>query len=878
MSPRSLQRFRIAGSGSVWFPRTAAWKGVWAGGAEGGRPQRTKLSRYRIAGAALVAAAACVAAASAQSRLVNMIPQARSGETNQDAEPTLAIDPRSTSRMAGSAFTWDNLTGSPMSTAAAPVYVSTDRGARWTLAFTVPSRVGAPFPTGDITLSFGSTPSGAPLHPTSWLYAGILSSAAAGRPMTVLRTPDYLDTGTLMTTLDTHAGNVDQPHTQAQSAAGQDRLYVGFNNGFGCLAPNGRSATLDVSQNASGAAAFTLDVIESRNTACQDGFAQVPAPHPDGTVYAAFLHDWNGSPRLVVVRDDAFGTGGFTALLDPGDSKPGRFVTAVLTLPAGTMGQNRLGASNVSIAVDPRSSDRVYVAYGDSNGLNSESIHVRRSIDRGQTWSADLLTVAGAMNPEVAINSAGVVGVLYQRVVANRWKAQFTRTTNADATAFDAPGLLLANTDATAPGGTFSPYIGDYASLIAAGTDFFGMFSASNFPDPANFLPGVVFQRYVDWTAHKLYADAAHTTEVAPSIDPYFFEVDAGPQIQVPGGLQLGDVCVGKAGAGTLNVCNTGQTDLVVSGIASSSPSVAVTTPSSGFPVTISHDFCFPFQVALTPAAAGPQAATLTISSNDSKAPSTVVQVAGTGGRPDIRVTGSTDFGVASAWTPAEKTVAVCNTGGCNLSVTAAAVGCADFTLINDPFPAKVSPGSCLALTVGFTPHQPGFKSCSLTVASDDPDAPLVSRTLTARTPPLFSLHAGLVDPHGALHAIAKQGSTVNLDFVYPFQPKWAWDVRLGASRFDGRAGQPDTSLANLSANARFTATGAPVHLFLNGGLGLYHFNPGTFEGGGNLGIGLNVPAGPRFAVEATYNHHWAFTASPTLAFSQVQLGFLVSF
>jgi len=837
--------------------------------------------RRRVAGATLATALCCAAAASAQTRLVNMIPQNRSGETNQDAEPTLAIDPNRFDRMVGSAFTWDNLSGSPMTTATAPIYVSTDRGATWTLALTVPSRIGAPFPTGDITESFGSTLSGAPLHQTSWLYTGILSSTASPRPMVVLRTPDFLDVGTLMTVLETRPGKVDQPHTQALSATGQDRLWVGFNNGFGCLAPSGRSATLDVSQNAAGAPAFALDVIESRNTPCQDGFAQVPAAHPDGTVYAAFLHDWSGSPRLVVVRDDAWGTGSppFAALVDPGDSKPGRFVTPVLTLPSGAMGQNRLGASNVSIAVDPRSSDRVYVAYGDANGFNSESIHVRRSIDRGQTWSADLLAVKSAMNPELAINSAGVVGVLYQRVVSNRWKAQLTRTTDPDATVFDAPGLLLASTDATTPFSAYDPYIGDYASLVAAGTDFFGIFSASNYPDAANFLPGVVFQRYVDWGTHKLYADAAHTTEIAPSIDPYFFEVDAGPRIQVPGGISFGDTCPGATSLGTLDVCNTGQLDLIVSAITSSSASVAVTVPSSGFPVTISHDFCFPFQVALAPAAAGPVTATLTISSNDSKTPDTKVQVSGAVGQPDIRVTGSTAFGVASAWTPAEKTVAVCNTGKCDLSVASASVGCADFTLINDPFPAKVSHDSCLDLVVRFTPRRPGRKSCSLTIASDDPSTPLVSRTLTARTPPWFSVHAGLVDPHGALHGIAKQGSTFNLDFVYPFRPRWAWHVRLGSSRFDRRAGQPDTSLSTLSANAKFTITpGAPVHLFVNGGLGLYHFNPGDFAGGGNLGIGLNVPAGRRFAVEATYNYHWAFTASPVLQFGQAQLGFLVSF
>jgi hypothetical protein len=831
--------------------------------------------------AALVAMTFCAASASAQNRLVNMIPQNRSAETNQDSEPTLAIDPNDADRMAGSAFTYDNLTGNPMTTATAPIYVSIDRGATWTLALTVPSRVGAPFPTADITMSFSSTLSGAPSHQTSWLYAGILRATAGGTPMTVLRAQDFLDTGTLMTALDTRSGNVDQPHTRAQTATGQDKLYVGFNNGFGCVAPNGRSSTLDVSQSAAaGAPAFALDVIEARNTPCQDGFAQVPAPHPDGTVYAAFIHDWSGSPRLVVVRDDAFGTGSppFSALVDPSDSKAGRFVTPILTLESGVMGQNRLGASNVSIAVDPRNSDRVYVAFGDSNGANSESIHVRRSINRGKDWSGDLLTVNSAMNPEIAINSVGTVGVLYQRFAANRWEAHLARTTDQDSTVFDNPGILLASTDATTPIASFSPYFGDYASLVAAGSNFYGIFSASNYPDAANFLPGVVFQRYVDWGTHKLYADAAHTTEVAPSIDPYFFEVDSGPQLQVPGGIQLGDTCVGASSSGTLNVCNTGTSDLIVSAITSSDLSVAVTTPSSGYPVTISHDFCFPFQVVFTPAAAGPEAATLTISSNDSKNPTTV-KVSAKAGQPDIRVTGSTAFGVTSNWTPAEKTVTVCNIGGCNLSVTSASTSCADFTLVDNPFPATLSPGSCLNLVVRFTPQLPGHYVCDLKVASDDPHTPMVVRTLSATTPPLFSLHAGWVDAHGAFHLVAKSGSTLNLDFVYPFTPHWAWDVRLGYSRFDGRAGNPDTGVVTLSADAKFTVNpAAPVRFFLDGGLGMYQFSPGDFDGGGNIGLGLDVPLGHRFVLEPAYNFHSAFTTTPKLNFSQVQLGLLVSF
>jgi hypothetical protein len=264
---------------------------------------------FRTATALALVVAFFVLPALAADRLVNMIPNSWSGDTNQDAEPTITIDPNNFSRMAGSAFTWDNVTGSPMVTAAAPIYVSTDGGNTWTLSFIVPSQIGSSFPTGDITLSFSSTLSGAKAHTTSWLYGGILG--AGSYPMKVLRAQDPFS-ATVMTTLDTHTGNVDQPHTTSRTAGGgKDKLYVGFNNGWGCGAPNGRTSTLDVSQDAAaGTPTLALDLIEARNTACQDGYAQVPAAHSDGTVYAAFLHDWTGTMRLVVVRDDNWGSGG----------------------------------------------------------------------------------------------------------------------------------------------------------------------------------------------------------------------------------------------------------------------------------------------------------------------------------------------------------------------------------------------------------------------------------------------------------------------------------------------------------------------------------------------------------------------------------------
>src|SRR5687768_11747958 len=94
------------------------------------------------------------AAAAAQVTVVNMVPQSRSGETNQDAETSIGVNPQSPNQIVGSAFTWDNLNMGAMVGANAPIYVSTDGGATWSLVLNVPSSMGGAFPTGDINFHF----------------------------------------------------------------------------------------------------------------------------------------------------------------------------------------------------------------------------------------------------------------------------------------------------------------------------------------------------------------------------------------------------------------------------------------------------------------------------------------------------------------------------------------------------------------------------------------------------------------------------------------------------------------------------------------------------------------------------------------------------
>lgn len=819
--------------------------------------------------------------AGAQIQVVDMIPSAMSDETRINGEPYVTVNPANSQLIAATAFM-----ATPAGSPNGPLFVSTDGGATWVARNIIPSSPGSFFNTGDITIRFNSAGTA--------LYGGILRAGTFGF-LDVIGTTDMTLT-TPMTVLNAPRPT-DQPYIYSLTVigsadAGKDRVWVGNNEGFASPA----SATVDQSLDAGIATpAFTQIRIDADTPVARDNYQVRTVAHADGHAYAAFYRRMGAlsdgyNADVVVVRDNDWGksTPPFQSLVDSVTLVAGQNVIAGTPVSdtfgsSATLG-NEWWGGDLYLTVDPRNSAHVYISYSDSQAGAQRTLHLRRSTDFGQTWAADILTTPSAKNAAIAINSEGTIGYLFQKLTGTaptqRWQTHLRRSANG--TVWD--DVVLADFPAEGPAAPVgSRIVGDYLNMVAVGKNFYGVFSSYNDLVNANFPSGVTFLRNKTSEGDPMprFLGIDGFTTVAPSIDPFFFSVKAAePQIQVPGNIEFSNTCGGTTSMSTLNVCNTGKIDLIVGSIISSNPSFSVTTPTSGNPVTISPDFCFPYQVLFTSATTGSQTANLTIPSNDSKTPNTIVTVTGIGTEPDVRITGSPDFRVVSAWRTGEKTLSVCNTGGCDLSVTSASLGCTDFSLIQNPFPAAVSHDSCLDLVVRFTPAQPGFKVCNLTVATNDPDSPMVSRNLTARTPPSFSLHAGLVTPHGALHNTAKQGSTFNLDFVDPFRPRWAWDVRFGWSRFDGKSGQPDTTLQNLSADIKFTVNPASaVHIFLNAGFGLYHFNPGIFKAGGNLGLGLNIPLNRRFALEGTYNFHSTFFGSPpNMRFSQIQMGLMISF
>jgi hypothetical protein len=448
-------------------------------------------------------------------RVVNMIPASLSGEASQDAEPFLAVLSGNSAIMAASAFT-PNPAG-PSSTTA-PIFVTQDSGRTWALRATVPSDV----TTADITEAFDGGGGD--------LYAGILS-LSGDLVLDELKTGDVFS----LTPMSVQASrsNVDQPFVRATSVGTADRVYIGMND---FDAPAGRTATVDVSQN--GGTNFTSVRLETRSTADQDGPSIRPSVAADRTVYAAYFgwrsFDGNvATSDVVVVRDDsgAAGSNKFGSLIDPGDGLPGRIVAHNVTIPwsnAPTLGQERIG-STLTIAVDPNHSEVVYVAWADRVGSGDiYTIHLRRSIDRGATWSADIRTAVNATNASLAVADNGTVGFLYQQVsgsgATSRWVTHLERSKDGFVTTSD---LVLATVPANTPAPDFLPYLGDYTGLMAVGGELRGVFSANNTPDTTSFPQGVVYQRSVDFSTRRLLDGGGAT--VAVSIDPFYFSVPVLP-------------------------------------------------------------------------------------------------------------------------------------------------------------------------------------------------------------------------------------------------------------------------------------------------------------------------------------------------------------
>jgi hypothetical protein len=508
-------------------------------------------SNLLLASALFLLVAASTASAQTVT-VVNLIPKTNSNEANDDREPNIAVNPANPLQIAATAFTPD----SSGATNLVPIFLSQDGGQTWTESSIIPVNANNTCPgTCDITLRFAGA--------SNILYVGWLDGDISVFPVTIEysvgRATPFPTPPASVTVLENIPESTtvrDQPYTQATTVmgdpaggTGNDRVYIGSND----ASKDPKGATLDQSLNVATAAppaGLSADLLEVRTTCGFDGPPIRPAMHPDGTVYALFsswtacsVPSTSSTADTVLRRDDSWGRNGYSALLDSGDSKAGVKVASGISIPFdphpgvgyADLGSERIG-SMLSIALDPRNSQIVYTAWGTGVDGTHYSLNIARSGSGGASGSwTNVLTINNATNPALAVNIRGVVGVLYQQLVTPGtcngkgtatacWETHLQTSSNfgnnwSDLTLGNLPDLIAS------PGE--QPTIGDYDHLQAIGKDFYGIFSGYNAyatSTTTNFPQGVTFQRFTD-NAGKYFADAAHTTAVGNSVDPFFFHV-----------------------------------------------------------------------------------------------------------------------------------------------------------------------------------------------------------------------------------------------------------------------------------------------------------------------------------------------------------------
>jgi len=204
--------------------------------------------------------------------------------------------------------------------------------------------------------------------------------------------------------------------------------------------------------------------------------------------------------------------------------------------------------------------------------------------------------------------------------------------------------------------------------------------------------------------------------------------------VVIPDTGSFGKVCIGSFRDLPLVLDNSGKCTLAVKRISSSSPEF-LTPEVITYPLTIGAGDSMEIPIRFQPVSLGTKTATITIDSDDPLGPRTI-DVSGDVPAGKLAITGSNVFGGVNAHCCADRTISICNVGGCDLHVSGVEFKRRNshWKLLNNPFPATLHPGSCLGLTIRYKATEKCPRCCELVITSDDPDVSVKTIELLAYT------------------------------------------------------------------------------------------------------------------------------------------------
>jgi hypothetical protein len=197
----------------------------------------------------------------------------------------------------------------------------------------------------------------------------------------------------------------------------------------------------------------------------------------------------------------------------------------------------------------------------------------------------------------------------------------------------------------------------------------------------------------------------------------------------------FGNVCIGSFVDKMITLNNSGCCPLSVTDINSSSHEFIVPSVLS-YPITIGVGDSIQVPIRVEPTSIGTKSGTITIKSDDPKGPKKV-RVSANVPSGKLAITGSTCIGGVKECCLGERTISICNVGDCKLKVTSVAFkrkSNKHWSLVNNPFPATLHPGSCLSLLIRYKATEKCPRCCELIIKSDDPDTPVKTLDVMAYT------------------------------------------------------------------------------------------------------------------------------------------------
>ncbi|WP_420643724.1 choice-of-anchor D domain-containing protein [Candidatus Leptofilum sp.] len=208
----------------------------------------------------------------------------------------------------------------------------------------------------------------------------------------------------------------------------------------------------------------------------------------------------------------------------------------------------------------------------------------------------------------------------------------------------------------------------------------------------------------------------------------------------IPDAGDFGKSCLEEFVDRPLTLSNSGDCDLIISNIVSSSGDFIVANVHA-YPLVIAPGDEIIILIRFQPTALGGRIGMITITSNDPTSPHEV-QVSGFVGAGKLAITGSSHFGEVEYGTRALQHLTLVNVGDCDLTIKRAKLKkdklgrCSNLCLLRTPFPVTLPPGASIDIVLQF------YATCDcpcrrkLIIRSDDPRRPKRKIIVSGRTRP----------------------------------------------------------------------------------------------------------------------------------------------